>query len=188
MIPVIYGQTATGKTRLSLELAKKFKEEFKKDIEIISADSRQVYRYMDIGTDKIGQDIRNQIIHHMIDIIDPDEIYTAGQWQQDSYQIIDDIISRNNLPVIVGGTGLYIDTIVYNFNMGIVEPNLEYRAELEEIAESEKLKAEGSPCAFGFQSSVLRNMLNEIDPVEAAKHHPSSTRFIIRALEIYKQT
>jgi len=89
---------------LSLELAKKFKEDLGKEIEVISADSRQVYRYMDIGTDKIGQDIRNQVIHHMIDIINPDEIYTAGQRQQDVYIIVDEIISRGNIPVIVGGT------------------------------------------------------------------------------------
>lgn len=85
-------------------MAKKFKQELGKEIEVISADSRQVYRYMDIGTDKIGQGVRNQIIHHMIDIINPDEIYTAGQWQQDAYRIMDNIISRGNIPVIVGGT------------------------------------------------------------------------------------
>lgn len=92
MVPVIYGPTATGKTKLSLELAKEFKNRYNQNVEIISADSRQVYREMNIGTDKIGQDTRSQIIHHQIDIIDPEQSYTAGQWQQDTYKIIDEII------------------------------------------------------------------------------------------------
>lgn len=174
-IPIIYGQTATGKTRLSLELVKKLRERYYKDVEIISADSRQVYRYMDIGTDKIGQDIRNQIIHHQIDIINPDQTYTAGQWQADTYRIIDEIIWRGNIPMIVWWTGLYIDTIVYNFNMGICEPDWEYR---EKLSAQAKLNGD----------IYLRNLLNNVDPTEAAKHHPSSERFIIRALEICYKT
>lgn len=171
MVPVIYGPTATGKTKLSLELAKEFKKRYNQNVEIISADSRQVYREMNIGTDKIGQDIRNQIIHHQIDIIDPDQSYTAGQWQQDSYNIIDEIIWRGNIPMIVWGTGLYIDTVVYNFNMGVCEPDREYRKLLSH-----------------YDARSLWNKLNEVDPVEAARHHPSSDRFIIRALEIYHKT
>jgi len=89
-IPIIYGQTATGKTRLSLELAKRLG----KPVEIISADSRQVYRLMNIGTDKIDESIRAEIPHHQIDIIDPDEIYTAWQRQQECYQIIEEILNR----------------------------------------------------------------------------------------------
>ncbi len=167
-IPLIYWQTATGKTRLSLELAKRF------PIEVISADSRQIYRYMDIGTDKVSQVIRSQIIHHQIDIVDPDQIYTAGQRQVDTYKIIEEVFKRWKIPVIVGGTGLYIDTVVYNFTMGIVEPNPVLRKELEE-------KETRKP-------GILWDTLHTIDPVEAAKHHPSSIRFIIRALEIYYQT
>ncbi|MBP7007460.1 hypothetical protein KBB05_01705 [Patescibacteria group bacterium] len=94
MIPIIYGPTATGKTALSLQLVEKMRERYHKDVEIISADSRQVYQYMDIGTDKVDPTIRSQIIHHLIDIVTPDQIYTAGQWQQDVYHIIDDCLAR----------------------------------------------------------------------------------------------
>jgi tRNA dimethylallyltransferase len=174
MIPVIYGPTATWKTALSLELVKQIKSDYNKNCEIISADSRQVYKYMDIGTDKISQHIRNEIPHHLIDIVGPDEMYTAGQRQQDTYNIIEQIFESGNIPIIVWWTGLYIDTILFNYNMGIVEANWEYRRNLEMRNEEWEM--------------TLWNMLYEIDPVEAAKHHPSSTRFIIRALEIYKQT
>lgn len=193
-IPIIYGQTATGKTRLSLELVKKMREKYHKNVEIISADSRQVYRCMDIGTDKIGLEIRSQIIHHQIDIIDPDQTYTAGQWQADTYRIIDEIIWRGNIPMIVWWTGLYIDTIIYNFNMGICEPDWEFRSDLEKFARGQ---SEITPFADRIDSKTqlewqnemkLWNMLNEVDPIEAAKHHPSSERFIIRALEIYHKT
>jgi tRNA dimethylallyltransferase len=189
-IPIIYGQTATGKTRLSLELVKKMRKKYHKDVEIISADSRQVYRYMDIGTDKIGLDIRSQIIHHQIDIINPDQTYTAGQWQQDAYMIIDEIIWRGNIPMIVWWTGLYIDTIVYNFNMGICEPDWEFRRSLEELVLKQEISTIASHADSQDQSGsvLLWNMLNEVDPIEAAKHHPSSERFIIRALEISHKT
>ena len=200
-IPIIYGQTATGKTRLSLELVKKMREVYKKDVEIISADSRQVYREMNIGTDKISQEVRSQtswaegrVIHHQIDIINPDQTYTAGQWQADTYRIIDEIIWRGNIPMIVWWTGLYIDTIVYNFNMWICEPDWEFRKSLELYAcgqgEIPRLGRELiSDLASGWQSEIkLWNMLHKVDPIEAAKHHPSSDRFIIRALEIYHKT
>lgn len=168
---IIYGQTATGKTRLSLELCRLLGDA----VEIVSADSRQVYKYMNIGTDKIWNEFRKQIPHHMIDIIYPDEIITAGEWQQQVYQIIPDIVKRNRIPMIVWWTGLYIDTIVHNFNMWVAWPDLAYRRELELLN------------AKDWWSS-LWDMLYGIDPQEASKHHPSSTRFIIRALEIYKQT
>lgn len=197
-IPIIYGPTATGKTKLSLELSKKIKEKYGKDVEIISADSRQVYREMNIGTDKIGQDIRSQIIHHQIDIINPDETYTAGQWQADTYRIIDEIIWRDNIPMIVWGTGLYIDTIVFNFNMGICEPDWEFRADLERYVrgygEIPRLGIGTIPDLvsgwqqWSYDPMMLWNLLNQVDPTEAAKHHPSSDRFIIRALEIYYKT
>jgi tRNA dimethylallyltransferase len=151
-----------------LELAKRLG----KPVEIISADSRQVYRLMNIGTDKIDESIRAEIPHHQIDIIDPDEIYTAWQRQQECYQIIEEILNRWHIPMIVGGTGLYIDTIVYNFSMSTCEPDQKYRDQLEEL----EAKQPGS----------VWRMLNEIDPVEAAKNHPNSIRFIIRALEIYQ--
>jgi tRNA dimethylallyltransferase len=82
---------------------------------VISADSRQIYRYMDIGTDKISAAIRERIPHHLIDIVDPDQIYTAGERQHDAHRLIGEIQDRGHIPVIVGGTGLYIDMIYHNF-------------------------------------------------------------------------
>lgn len=164
----IWGQTATGKTALSLQLSNRF------PIEVISADSRQIYRYMDIGTDKISPEIRARLPHHLIDIIDPDEIYTSAQRQRDTHELVWQIQTRGKIPVIVGGTGLYIDMVYRNFWLPDVPPDYEYRATLE-AAESQ------SPW-------YCHTLLTQLDPHEAARHHPSSTRFIIRALEMIHVT
>jgi tRNA dimethylallyltransferase len=167
-ICVIRWATATGKTKLSLELAKHFV------VEIIGADSRQLFRGMDIGTDKVSQNIRNKIIHHQIDIINPDQHYTAGQWKQDTEHIVEKILEQKKIPLIVGGTGLYIDTIYKNFSMPEVLPNYTLRDEL--MAKEEKTPG------------ILREELATVDPVEAKRHHPKSLRYIIRALEIYHES
>ena len=104
-VVVIRWATATGKSKLSILLSKYF------DTEIISADSRQIFRYMDIGTDKVPLAIRQKVPHHEIDIVDPDQRYTAGQWQKNTIEHITNIQKKGKLPMIVGGTGLYIDTI-----------------------------------------------------------------------------
>jgi len=144
-------------------------------IEIISADSRQVYRYMDIGTDKISQADREKVPHYGIDLIDPDDEYTAHRRQQDTKKWISDIQSRGNLPVIVWGTGLYIDTIYKNFSLPPdVKANRERRAELEQLDQD--------------QPWYMRNLLNSFDPDTAAEFHPKNTRYIIRAIEMYEQT
>ncbi len=174
LVIVIYGPTATGKSWLSLRLADLFA---KSDqwVEIISADSRQVYRYMDIGTDKISQADRDRIRHYAIDLIDPDGAYTAHQRQQDTKQRISDIQSRCHIPFIVGGTGLYIDTIYKNFSLPPdVKANRERREELEQLEQS--------------QPWYLRTLLNSFDPDTAAEFHPKNTRYIIRAIEMYEQT
>lgn len=165
---VIRGATATGKSALSIELAEKF------PVEIISADSRQIFRHMDIGTDKVSKEIREKIPHHQIDIIDPDGFYTAGQRKSDTQRLIKEIQSRGHIPLIVGGTGLYIDTIYKNFQMPEVEPDFPLR---------EKWYAEEEA-----EPGILRKRLNEVDPEEAAKHHPNSSRYIVRALEIFEKT
>jgi len=164
-IIILWWATATGKTWLSLQIANDF------PVEIIGADSRQLFRGMDIGTDKISHEIRQQIPHHQIDIINPDEHYTAGQRKFDTEKIIADIQSRNNIALIVWGTGLYIDTIYKNFSMPEVAPNPTIRDELY-------AKEEKNPWS-------LRDELYSIDPTEAQKHHKNSLRFIVRALEIY---
>lgn len=129
---------------------------------------------MDIGTDKASQDIRHKIPHHQIDIIDPNEIYTAWERQIDTYKIIEDIKSRHKIPFIVWWTWLYIDTLYYNFTLPAIPPDMDYRKRLEAI----ELEYPGT----------LRSKLEQIDPVEAKKHHKKSIRYIIRALEIHHQT
>lgn len=138
--------------------------------EIISADSRQIFRYMNIGTDKVPQDILQKISHHQIDIVDPDETYTSGQRKNDVYKIVPDILARKKIPIIVGGTGLYIDTVYKNFSMPDVPPNPILR---EELFAKEAINP-----------GILYQELLQKDPTEAAKLHPKSTRYIVRALEI----
>lgn len=167
-IVIIWWATATGKSRLSVELANFF------DVEIISSDSRQIFRKMNIGTDKVSKDILDKIPHHQIDIVDPDEKYTAWQWQKDAKRQIKEIQSRWKLPMIVGWTGLYIDTIYKNFDMPEIWPDQEFRDEMFTKEEQEPW--------------FLHKELLKIDPKEAQKHHPNSTRYIVRALEIFHKT
>ena len=165
---IIRWATATGKSKLSLLLSKYF------PIEIISADSRQIFRWMDIWTDKVPLEYRKKIPHHQIDIIDPDENYTAWQWKFDVENKIEDIILRKKHPLIVWWTWLYIDTIYKNFKMPECPPNYEYRNKLQEKENKEPW--------------YVYNLLKQIDPQEASKLHKNSTRYIIRALEIYHET
>jgi tRNA dimethylallyltransferase len=160
---------------LSVEIAKSPLPPFiKGEREVISADSRQIYTQMSIGTDKISEEIRNEIPHHLIDIVNPDERYTAGQWKQDATRIIEEIHARGNIPMIVGGTGLYIDTIYKNFAMSEVAPQMEWRDEM--------MKKEQEKPGFLF------SLLYQKDPEEAQKHHENSVRYILRALEICEFT
>ncbi len=164
-VVVIWWATATGKSKLSILLSEYF------DTEIISADSRQIFRYMNIWTDKVPDDILAKIPHHQINIVDPDETYTSGQRKNDVYKIIPDILARKKLPMIVGGTWLYIDTVYKNFSMPDVEPDMKLRNEL--FAKEEK------------EPGILHKELMKLDPEEAMKLHPKSTRYIVRALEIF---
>lgn len=162
---VVRWATATGKTSLSLDIAKKL------PVEIIGADSRQLFRGMDIGTDKIDKDIRVKIPHHQIDIINPDEHYTAWQRKFATEKIITNIHKRWKIPVIVWWTWLYIDTIYKNFSMPEISPDYELRKKMYK-------KEELNP-------GLLWKELYAIDPNEANKHHPNSIRYIVRALEIF---
>lgn len=167
-VVIIRWATATWKTWFSISLADYF------DVEIISSDSRQIYKYMDIWTDKISIEYRNKIPHYMIDIIEPDVIYTAWEWKMETEKIVDNILSRNKLPIIVGWTWLYIDMIYKNFTLPNVEPDYTYRDWLEKLE---------------FETPwFLHNKLLQVDPCEAEKLHPKSTRHIIRALEIFEKT
>ncbi len=164
-IVIIRWATATGKSKLSVELAKFF------DIEIISSDSRQIFREMNIGTDKVSQEILDKIPHHQINIIWPEESYTAWQWQKDVKKQIKEIQSRWRLPIIVWWTGLYIDTIYKNFQMPEIWPDFGFRKKMFDLEEKNPW--------------YLHKELEKIDPDEAKKIHPKSTRYIVRALEIF---
>lgn len=167
-VVLIWWATATGKSWLSLLLSKHF------DIEIISSDSRQIYKYMDIWTDKVPIDIRKILPHHQIDIINPDEKYSVAQWQSAVEIIVPQIQNKGRIPVIVWWTWLYIDSIYKNFDMPNIEPDYELRHRMEQ----EEMKTPW----------ILYKRLQRIDPTSSLKINFNSIRFIIRALEIFEKT
>nr|WP_311565464.1 tRNA (adenosine(37)-N6)-dimethylallyltransferase MiaA [Peptoniphilus grossensis] len=163
---IITGPTGIGKTELSLELAKKYKGE------IISSDSMQIYKKLNIGTAKIDLD-KTSIPHHMIDIIEPSDNFTVADFKSSARKIITDINNKGGLPFLVGGTGLYINSLVYNLDFTETEPDYEYRDELREILEEEG-------------SEFLYEKLQDQDRTMAEKIHKNNGQRIIRALEILK--
>lgn len=164
-IIAIVGATASGKTAFSIELAKKI------DGEIISADSRLVYKGFDIGTAKPTIKEMDGIPHHLIDIVEPEFDYSAGLYKQDAEKKITEIISRGKTPIIVGGTGLYIDILLKNYDLPQIEANKELRAELKNLTNEE-----------------LFNMLSKLDPEAAKTINNNDEKKIIRAIEIIKTT
>ncbi|PLR77103.1 tRNA (adenosine(37)-N6)-dimethylallyltransferase MiaA [Bacillus sp. V3-13] len=166
---VLIGPTAVGKTKLSIELAKKYNGE------IISGDSMQIYKGMDIGTAKITKEEMNGIPHHLIDIKNPDEPFSAAEFQVLVRAKITEISSRNKLPMIVGGTGLYIQAAIFDYQFSDAPSDESFRKQLEEFARREGNEA-------------LYDKLHDVDPVSAERIHPNNTRRIIRALEIYHCT
>jgi tRNA dimethylallyltransferase len=162
---VILGPTAVGKTGLSLELAEAVHGE------IIGADSRQVYRYMDIGTAKPTIDERARVPHHLIDVVDPDENLSLAQYQRMTYAAIDTIHIRGNVPLLVGGTGQYISAVVEGWSIPEVPPNPVLRAELEAYAAD-------------HGSEKLHQRLAALDPVAAARIDHQNIRRVVRALEV----
>ena len=169
-VVVIVGPTASGKTSLSIELAKKINGE------IISADSMQIYKDMDIGTAKITKDEMQGVNHYLIDIINPDERYTVSDFIKDSNIAIKEIINNNKVPIIVGGTGLYVDSLIYEINFQEMDFDEKYRNTLMKEAEDpNKLEA-------------LWEKANEIDPEAMLKISKNDKKRIIRVLEINKAT
>ncbi|MFO7295180.1 MAG: tRNA (adenosine(37)-N6)-dimethylallyltransferase MiaA [Caldicoprobacter sp.] len=166
---VIVGPTAVGKTKLSIELAKVLNGE------IVSADSMQIYRYMDIGTAKPTVEERQGIPHHMIDIIDPGQEFSVAEYQRLATQAIDDIYRRGKLPIVVGGTGLYIKSLLYPMNFTDASYDPEFRKELQRQAEI-------------MGKEYLHRKLQAVDPKTAARLHPNDVRRVIRALEVYHLT
>jgi tRNA dimethylallyltransferase len=166
---VLIGPTAVGKTKMSIELAKKFNGE------IISGDSMQIYKGMDIGTAKITQEEMSGIPHHLIDIKEPDENFSTAEFQELVRKKIEEISSRGRMPMIVGGTGLYIQSVIYDYHFTDAPSDPDFRTLLESEAE-----------VHGFDA--LHERLKAIDPESASRIHPNNVRRVIRALEIINCT
>lgn len=160
-IIVICGPTATGKSALAVEIAQLFNGE------IISADSRQIYRGLDIGSAKIQPHETGGIPHHLIDVVDPTDIFTAAQFQKIGHDILRDLFNRKKLPLIVGGTGMYISALVYETPFPEVPPNLALRQELEKMT-----------------TEQLVNRLEELDPARLKEIDHKNPVRLIRAIEI----
>jgi tRNA dimethylallyltransferase len=163
----IVGPTAVGKTALSLEIAEKF------SAEIINADAMQIYKGMDIGTAKLPLSQRRGIVHHQIDVLDPSEEANVSQYQKQSREIINNLLSKNVQPILVGGSGLYVNSVLEDLEFP--GTNLEVRAKYEEILDEKGVEA-------------LFQMLKEIDPKAAENILASNARKIVRALEVNEIT
>ena len=168
-VVAIVGPTAIGKSRLALRLAQTF------DGEIVSADSRQVYHHMDIGTAKPSWEELSLVPHHLINIVNPDEDFSLAQYQKLAYKAISDIQQRNKLPLLVGGSGMYIWAVLEGWGIPQVPPNPELRRSLENKAAE-------------VGEEKLYQELARIDPVATERIDPRNVRRVIRALEVYKGT
>lgn len=166
---IIAGPTAVGKTDISIKLAKEFNGE------IISADSMQIYKYMNIGSAKISPDEMQGVPHHLIDIIDPSREFSVAEFKTMATSAIDDIIERGKYPIIAGGTGLYINSLICNYEFTGTYKDEEYRNYLKNLAE-EKGK------------DYVHELLKDIDKESYERLYPNDLKRVIRALEVYKVT
>ena len=164
----IAGPTASGKTALSIALAKELSGE------IVSCDSMQIYRRMDIGTAKPTPEERSGIPHYMLDVADPEEDFSVSRYCAMATPIVDDIISRGKTAIVVGGTGLYMDSLIRGNDFAPF-PSTGRREELEALAKEQGIEA-------------VLSRLREVDPESAARLHPSDQKRIIRAMEVYLET
>lgn len=171
-IVAIVGPTASGKTELGVALAKAI------DGEVISGDSMQVYQGMDIGTAKVTPDEMDGIPHHLIDILKPDETYSAYDFQQQAQQLITDITTRGKVPIIVGGTGLYIQSVIYDYQFDdeTISPETEQRV-AEQMA---KLKS--------YTNEAIHDYLGTFDPISHQEIHPNNRKRVERAISYYLST
>ncbi|MDD6539201.1 MAG: tRNA (adenosine(37)-N6)-dimethylallyltransferase MiaA [Firmicutes bacterium] len=160
----VAGPTAVGKTKFAIEVARRF------DGEVVSCDSMQLYKFMNIGSAKPDAEEMAQVKHHLVDIIDPRVPFSVAEYQQLAKAAIADVMSRGKVPVISGGTGLYLNSLIYDMDFSSNPGDLTYRKELEKIAEEEGTEA-------------VHRMLQNEDPDAAALIHPNNTKRIIRALE-----
>lgn len=166
---ILTGPTAVGKTKASIGLAKAVGGE------IISADSMQVYRHMDIGSAKIKKEEMEGIPHYLVDVLEPEEEFHVARFQQMAKEAMEEIYSRNHVPIVVGGTGFYIQALLYDIDFSKGEEDTSYREELEAFAAANGAEA-------------LHEKLREVDPVSADTIHANNVKRVIRALEFYRQT
>ena len=166
---ILTGPTAVGKTDLSIQLAKAMNGE------IISADSMQVYRHMDIGSAKVTPEGMDGVPHHLIDVLEPEEEFNVVVFQKLAKEALTGIYERGHIPIIVGGTGFYIQALLYDIDFTENDGDTAIRRELEKLAQTQ-----GAGC--------LHQMLQEIDPESAAAIHQNNVKRVIRAIEFYRQT
>jgi len=166
---VLCGPTASGKTSLSIKLAKEIGGE------IVSADSMQIYKYMDIGTAKVTKEEAEGIRHYLIDIIEPNERYSVADYKIDAEKAIEEILAKGKVPIIVGGTGLYVDALIYGIHYPEIEFDKEYREKLERKVEEEGL-------------ATLYEKAKQIDPEACQKISSNDQKRILRILEIFHAT
>lgn len=164
---ILAGPTAVGKTEISIKLAEKLNGE------IISADSMQIYKYMNIGSAKISINEMRGVPHHLVDIIEPSEEFSVAEFKKIAQSAIIDITNKNKLPMIVGGTGLYINSLIYNYSFADTNKDDVYREYLTKLAD-EKGK------------EYVHNLLEDIDVQAYNKLYPNDLKRVIRALEVYK--
>ena len=168
-VVVICGPTASGKTALSIELAKKINGE------IISSDSMQIYKYMNIGTAKPSKKEMQGIQHYLLDFVEPNKRYSVADFKRDAEKAIEEILQKGKIPIIVGGTGLYVDSLIYGIEYQDIQFDEQYRKKLENRVEQEGLEK-------------LYNEAKEIDPQAMEKISQNDQKRILRVLEIYKAT
>lgn len=170
IVLALVGPTGSGKTGTAIQLCRWL------DAEIVSMDSMQIYRGMDIGTAKPTCEEQQSVRHHMIDVADPDQIFTVSMYREMASKAIDDILSRGKLPILVGGTGLYLQALSYEMSLGENGADTALREELHRVA-----AAPGGP-------KQLHQRLSAVDPESAKKLHPNDIRRVIRALEIFESS
>lgn len=173
LVIAIVGPTCTGKTRLAIELGGKLQGLTGKRAEVLACDSRTVYRHMDIGTAKPSMQEQAGIKHHMLDLVNPDQVYTAANFKEEGEQVLTSLISRGQMPIVCGGTGLYSRVLLEGMNIPAVAPDEKLRAQLKQLVEEKGVEA-------------LHEILSELDPVSLTRIQRNDVFRLSRAIEVSK--